>query len=398
MTQNYEVLARRTRPQSFKELFGQDHVVAALGRMIESQKIPQAFLFTGTRGTGKTSSARILAKSLCCEKGPTAEPCQVCPQCVQITQSAHEDISEIDGASHTGVDNVRELHELAHSSPAFGRYKIFIIDEVHMLSTGAFNALLKTLEEPPPHVIFILATTELHKVPITVRSRCMIFSFRKLSAEQLTQHLTGILDKENTPYDEEAVKLIAREGKGSIRDSLSLLEQISAFCPTDKIDLENTKEALSSTGGEIAFQLLECILSANLEEGLQALRTADASGLDLSTLLQECAKVLKSCVVLKVGNFSEASQKLSQLLSDELAHLTPLIQAVTHSYLQECFSQITQGAQDTAKTTEPLVWAEATFLDCISRKSWLSPQELVETIKSGNASIAQGQSAQKKSL
>src|SRR5450432_4684968 len=236
---SYLVLARKWRPMRFEDLVGQDHVSRTLGNAIDSGRVAHAFLFTGVRGVGKTTSPRILAKALCClgdpdttppgkDPGPTIRPCLKCAACLEIAQGSDVDVREIDGASYNGVDEVRKLQDSLPYRPARDRFKIFIIDEVHMLSQNAWNAFLKTLEEPPPHVKFIFATTEVHKVPVTILSRCQRYDFKLISTQTIARRLEFILQNEKVAHDEAAVTLVAREAAGSMRDALSLLDQVIA--------------------------------------------------------------------------------------------------------------------------------------------------------------------------
>ena len=228
-TLSYQVIARKWRPQSFSEMVGQTHITQTLGNALHNNRLPHALLFTGPRGTGKTSSARILAKSLRCATAKDFIPCNQCTTCLEIAAGSSPDVRELDAASNNGVDDIRDLLSGVMHMPTSGRYKIYIVDEVHMLSTSAFNALLKTLEEPPSHVIFILATTEVHKIPQTILSRCQRFDFRRIPTRQIAEHLKLICDSEKVSYEEEALWLIARQGDGSMRDSQSLLDQVISF-------------------------------------------------------------------------------------------------------------------------------------------------------------------------
>src|SRR5690349_20924572 len=226
---SYVVLARKWRPQSFEDLVGQEHVSTTIGNAIQRGRVAHAFLFTGVRGVGKTTSARILAKALNCANGPTPTPCQKCPACLEITNGQDVDVQEIDGASYTGVDDVRKLQETLPYRPQRDRFKIFIVDEVHMLSVNAWNAFLKTLEEPPPHVKFIFATTEVHKVPVTILSRCQRYDFKLIPTQTIAARLEQVLAQESITADGAAIQVLAREAAGSMRDAMSLVDQVIAL-------------------------------------------------------------------------------------------------------------------------------------------------------------------------
>ena len=254
----YQVLARKWRPKSFATLVGQEHVVRALCNALDNQRLHHAYLLTGTRGVGKTTIARIMGKALNCETGVTSTPCGVCEACTQIDKGRFIDLLEIDAASNTGIDNIREVLENAQYAPTAGRFKIYIIDEVHMLSKSAFNAMLKTLEEPPPHVKFILATTDPHKVPVTVLSRCLQFSLKQMTPQLIAQHLSHVLDTESIAYEMTALTLISHAASGSMRDALSLLDQAIAYS-AGQVEEQSIRAMLGAVDQRYIFDLLRAL-------------------------------------------------------------------------------------------------------------------------------------------
>ena len=266
MEQNYLPLFRKYRPQSFKDIVGQESLVKALSNAIELNRIANAYLFCGPRGTGKTSSARILAKSLNCEHGPTLEPCQKCASCIDITNAQGLDVIEIDAASNRGIQDAKELINQVQYAPIHGKYKIFIIDEVHMLSNDAFNALLKTFEEPPKNVIFILATTEPHKVLETIVSRCQRFDLRRITTQDIVKRLREIADIENIKITQEALYTIAKNVSGGLRDSLALLDQVSILGIKEEI----TKDLIEELLGKVNFDILLNLLNQIYNQDTQA--------------------------------------------------------------------------------------------------------------------------------
>jgi len=299
---SYLVLARKYRPQRFSELVGQEHVARTLTNAIAQNRVHHAFLFTGARGVGKTSAARILAKALSCVKGPTAEPCGVCESCVEIAAGNSVDVVEIDGASNTGVDDVRTLREGVRYLPAKGRLKIYIIDEVHMLSTSAFNALLKTLEEPPAHVVFIFATTEAHKIPTTILSRTQRYDFKLIPTARLVSHLEGILTAESIPFQPDGLRLLARQAAGSVRDGLSLLDQVIAYVGEATISREIVSEVLGVADRSLLVDLARHVLDRDVAATLRLLAAAVERGLDLGQLARAFLSLLRDIeVVARVG-------------------------------------------------------------------------------------------------
>ena len=253
---SYVVLARKWRPQKFSDLVGQEAITKTLQNAIELERVSHALLFTGSRGVGKTTSARILAKGLNCEKGPTVDPCDECSNCKEIVAGSSVDVFEVDGASNTKVDEIRELLENVQYRPSKSRHKIYIIDEVHMLSTHSFNALLKTLEEPPPGVIFIFATTEPHKIPDTILSRCQRFDFKQISQDRIAEHLKVILKEEKISFTDASIHMVSKQAAGSLRDALSHLDQVIAFSG-DKISDEDVASVLGLTDRELVLKSLE---------------------------------------------------------------------------------------------------------------------------------------------
>jgi DNA polymerase-3 subunit gamma/tau len=282
----YTVVARRYRPQQFAELIGQEHVAQALTNALTSGRVAHAYLFTGARGVGKTSAARILAKALNCVTGPTPTPCDVCDICRSIAAGDDVDVLEIDGASNNKVDEIRDLRSNVGFRPTRARYKIYIIDEVHMLSTSAFNALLKTLEEPPPHVKFIFATTEVQKIPITILSRCQRFDFTHVGTEKIFAQLRHVVGKEGLQADDDALRVIARRANGSMRDSQSLLDQLLAFAD-GRLTAERVHVLLGTAGDERVAALADAILAGDAKRGLELVTEAADRGLQLGELLDQ---------------------------------------------------------------------------------------------------------------
>ena len=296
----YQVIARKFRPQVFEDVVGQKPIVQTLQNAIQMERIGHAYLFSGPRGVGKTTTARILAKGLNCEKGPTITPCNTCPSCQEIASGRSIDVFEIDAASNTGVDNIRELRESAKYAAARSRYKIFIIDEVHMLSTSAFNALLKILEEPPPHVVFIMATTERHKVPATILSRCQQFIFRTISPAEIQAHLRQIADREGIKIDDRALSYIVKASEGSMRDAQSLLDQIISFSGQDVVD-EDVRDVLGFIPSEILDRTSEGLANRDSRALLENIAIVVDQGLNLQQFVREFIGRVRDLLMIKLG-------------------------------------------------------------------------------------------------
>lgn len=293
---SYRVFARKYRPQTFAEVVGQEHITRTLQNAVNSSRLAQAYLFVGPRGIGKTSTARILAKALNCEAGPTSDPCGKCPACLEIAEGRSLDVIEIDGASNNGVDNIRDLRDSAAYAPTHGKFKIYLIDEVHMLSTGAFNALLKTLEEPPPHVKFIFATTEAQKVPATITSRCQRFDLRRIPAPLIKKHLLFIAENEKIELDGDAADAIARGAEGGLRDAESMLDQMVAFCGTH-IRAGDVMDVFGFTPHEVVVRLADSLFTGDACAALDTVAEQSGLGKDLSRLTAELVSHLRDLLV-----------------------------------------------------------------------------------------------------
>jgi DNA polymerase-3 subunit gamma/tau len=321
---SYLALARKWRPRNFNELAGQEHVMRALVNALETGRVHHAFLFTGTRGVGKTTIARILAKSLNCETGMTAQPCGQCTACKEIDEGRFVDLIEVDAASRTKVDDTRELLDNVQYAPARGRYKVYLIDEVHMLSTHSFNALLKTLEEPPPHVKFLLATTDPQKLPITVLSRCLQFNLKRFPPGLIFKRLSEITAAENIPAEPEALRLVARAANGSMRDALSLLDQVIAF-GGGKLTAADTRTMLGTLDRSEVFSILEAVAARDARAVIDCVNRLDERAPEYREVLAEIAAVLQKVALVQAvpdlqldeAEDIEAYKRLAQALTPE---------------------------------------------------------------------------------
>lgn len=295
----YVALYRKWRPQGFDSLVGQEAVRTALTNALETGRIAHAYLFAGPRGTGKTSTAKILAKAVNCEHGPTPNPCNECQNCVRINDGTSMDVFEIDAASNRGIDEIRDLREKVAFAPVNGRYKVYIIDEVHMLTTEAFNALLKTLEEPPPHVIFILATTEPHKIPATIHSRCQRFDFKRVTDSDIVKRLREVADGSGIAADDDALQLIAVQADGGMRDALSLLDQCGVMA--ERVSAETVRSVLGIVGREALRELVKAVGEGNVPESLELLEALLAGGKDVKQIITELAEYLRAVLLYKAS-------------------------------------------------------------------------------------------------
>ncbi|EFL52961.1 DNA polymerase III, subunits gamma and tau [Solidesulfovibrio fructosivorans JJ]] len=366
-------LTAKYRPQRFADVAGQDAIKRILSRAAAEDKIAPAYLFSGTRGVGKTTLARVLAKALNCESAPTAEPCNVCSQCRQITAGVSPDVIEIDAATHGKVEDARKLKEDVGYAPLQSRYKVFIIDEAHMLSTAAFNALLKTLEEPPARVTFILATTEAHKFPATIISRCQHFLFKRLAQPELEVHLAGVLDREAIHYESTAVSLIARRGAGSVRDSMSLLGQVLALGGAELTEAD-ARGVLGLAGQDIFFGLIEAIHAQDGPAVVELLRQVLEKGLDIGFFLRELAGMWRNLFLLR-----QAGQKglsVVDLPAEDSGLWLDWAGKFDAAHIHACWQMTLEGQRRVLTSLEPALSLELLLLNMAYLPNLLPLQNL----------------------
>ena len=315
---SYQVLARKWRPQTFADVVGQEHVLTALANGLSLGRIHHAYLFSGTRGVGKTSIARLLAKGLNCETGITATPCGVCDNCREIEQGRFVDLIEIDAASRTKVEDTRDLLDNVQYAPARGRFKVYLIDEVHMLSAGAFNALLKTLEEPPEHALFILATTEIHKVPATILSRCQRYDFKRITIDTIAARMRQLTEVEQVQVEEKALRYIAKAADGSMRDALSLLDQCIAFHLGNELTYDKVLDVLGAVDTEVFSRLLRCVLEQDVLGCVQLLEEIVMQGRELTQFVTDFTWYMRNLLLVQS---SDNLEDVIDMSSDNLARL-----------------------------------------------------------------------------
>lgn len=322
---SYQALYRKFRPTEFEDVKGQEHIVTTLKNQIKADRIGHAYLFCGTRGTGKTTVAKIFAKAVNCEHPVDGSPCGECPSCKAIADGSSMNVIEIDAASNNGVDNIRQIREEVSYRPTEGKYKVYIIDEVHMLSTGAFNALLKTLEEPPSYVIFILATTEAHKIPITILSRCQRYDFHRISIDTIAARLSDLMLQEKVDVEEKAIRYVAKAGDGSMRDALSLLDQCIAFHLGETLTYENVLEVLGAVDTEVFSRLLRQIIDKNVAAAISILDELVDEGRELGQLVSDFTWYLRNLLLIQSSDDMEEVLDMSQDSIDALKEEAKLI-------------------------------------------------------------------------
>ena len=379
---SYVVLARKWRPKQFSDVVGQNHIVRTLINAIRSQRIHQAYLFTGSRGIGKTSIARIFAKVLRCEqiqdKNGIPHSCDECASCKEVTQGNSMDVIEIDGASNNGVEAIREIRENAVYMPATGKHKIYIIDEVHMLTTAAFNALLKTLEEPPAHVIFIFATTEAHKIPATILSRCQRFDYRRVTLTQIQTRLEEVIQDEKITSEEGALSLIARAAEGSMRDALSLLDQSIAFSGTS-LSIQSVRESIGLIEGQSILEILKNVFNRKPLEALQRVDQVFQQGHDLRLLTKNIIEFIHATLLAKIG----APKLLGiELSNEEWSEIQLIAQLKPIEEIELIFQVLSQGMEWISRSSQPKIVLDVLLIKCASAEALI-------TLDSGSTSPLQ---------
>ena len=363
-----QALYRKWRPRTFEEVVGQDHIIRTLRNALASGRIHHAYLFTGPRGTGKTTTARLLAKAINCLAPETERPCNRCEICQAINEGRLLDLIEIDAASHTGVDDIRELRDRIGFRPSQARYKVYVIDEVHMLSTSAFNALLKTLEEPPPYAIFVLATTEPHKIPATVLSRCQRFDFRRIPLDILIANLERIAQAEGITADRDALTLIAHHATGSMRDAESLLDQLSSY-GDGSVTLETIRDALGTGTEETVFQVADALIRGDLAQGLTLINQAVEQGASPRQFARQIVEHLRTLLLLRL----EAAVALPPVAADRLPDLKAQAEAVTVQALGRALSIFSQAAAASRGGWQPQLPLEMAFIEAVAPPEQAAP-------------------------
>jgi len=385
---DYQVSARKYRPGTFDDVIGQPHVVQTLVNAMTTKRIAQAYLFSGTRGVGKTTVARILAKALNCEQGPTGMPCGICVNCMEIAQGHSVDVIEIDGASNTSVDDVREIRENVKFTPFKGAYRVYIIDEVHMLSNSAFNALLKTLEEPPPHVVFIFATTEIHKIPATILSRCQHYNFRRIAKTEIIARLRHVAEQDGIKLEERSLAALARASEGSMRDGLSLLDQAVAFGGKSIVHAE-LETLLGAVPQELLRSLIQAIISQDSAAALRSLSQLIEGGHDLRAYCADVVEYLRNLLVVSVT----ASQEWPALIgasADDLAQLAADKGSLTPEHIQQLFALFTQAEDALRFSAHPRFVLETAAVKAtrLLRKEAVAPEQPARAASSGPTQTA----------
>ena len=362
VTMSYQALYRKWRPDNFNDVKGQDTIVTTLRNQINADRIGHAYLFCGTRGTGKTSVAKIFAKAVNCEHPVDGNPCGECPTCKAIAAGTSMNVIEIDAASNNGVDNIRQIREEVQYSPTEGRFKVYIIDEVHMLSIGAFNALLKTLEEPPAYVIFILATTEVAKIPITILSRCQRYDFHRITIETIAARLSELMKAEGLNVEDKAIKYVAKAADGSMRDALSLLDQCLAFYLGKDLKYENVLDVLGAVDTAVFSKMLSTILSGDVAVCMSLMEDLIMQGRDLSQFVTDFIWYLRNLLLIKTTKDAERIEDVIEVSADNLEDLKKDAQNVDIDTLMYYIRVLSELSNDLKFSTQKRVKTEITFI------------------------------------
>jgi DNA polymerase-3 subunit gamma/tau len=387
---SYLVLARKWRPQVFEEVVGQRPITQTLQNAISQNRVAHAFLFTGARGVGKTSTARILAKALNCEKGSSTNPCNQCTSCQEISSGNSMDVIEIDGASNRGIDEIRELRENVRYTPAKSRHKIYIIDEVHMLTREAFNALLKTLEEPPPHIIFIFATTEPHKIPATILSRCQRYDFKRIPMREILGSLKKIVDEEKVQISQRALLSITQESEGSLRDAQSLLDQVISYGGREIRD-EDIVEVLGFVDRKILNDTLDAIADRNPERCIEVIERIYHYGVDLQHFCRELLQYLRHLILIKVSQHPEA---LTELPEEEMELLKKQADKFEFDQLNHLFNLLLKGEEEMAQSTFPRTMLEMTLIRMATFRLLLPIDDILKKLEGLGGPCSEGEPSQ----
>lgn len=359
---SYQALYRKWRPTDFKDVKGQDHIVTTLQNQVKADRIGHAYLFCGTRGTGKTTIAKILAKAVNCQNPVDGNPCGECPTCKAIAAGTSMNVIEIDAASNNGVDNIREIREEVQYSPTEGKYKVYIIDEVHMLSIGAFNALLKTLEEPPSYVIFILATTEAHKIPITILSRCQRYDFHRISIETIANRLSDLMKEEGISVENRAIRYIAKAADGSMRDGLSLLDQCIAFYLGKELKYDNVLEVLGAVDTTVFADMLKLILKADTGGCMEYLSKLIMQGRDLAQFISDFIWYLRNLLLVKTTDDESQLEDIIDVSADNLKALSEEAKLVDAETLMRYIRVLSDLSNDLRFATQKRIKVEVALI------------------------------------
>lgn len=384
---SYTALYRKFRPSAFEDVKGQDHIVTTLKNQIKAERVGHAYLFCGTRGTGKTTIAKIFAKAVNCENPIDGSPCGECAICKAITAGASMNVIEIDAASNNGVDNIRQIVEEVSYSPAEGKYKVYIIDEVHMLSQGAFNALLKTLEEPPSYVIFILATTEVHKIPITILSRCQRYDFKRITIDTISARIQELTEKEQVQIEDKAIRYIAKTADGSMRDALSLLDQCIAFHFEQELTYDKVLDVLGAVDTEVYSRLLRIVLDGDVTGAIGLLEEMIVQGRELTQFISDFTWYLRNLLLIKTA---DGIEDIIDVSTENLARLKEEAQMAENDIIMRYIRVLSELSGQLRFATQKRILAEVTLIKICKPSMETDSQSLVDRIRQLEEKIENG--------